>query len=175
MADSSIRTALSRVENAFAQKPSLALQPDSPAHAVYQGGLATEIRHPHGHTISTDMPKAMGGGGEKVAPGWLLRAGLASCTATVIALRAEQLGMQLSRLEVQVGSQSDTRGLLGTDPSIVAGPLQMTMQIDIAADGVDAQALAELVAWGEQHSPIGDALRRPIEVRLTINGKPVVH
>ncbi len=46
------------------------------------------------------------------------------------------------------------------------------MRVDVAAENADDTQIAELVAWAQEHSPIGNALRRPIEVELTVNGKP---
>jgi len=46
------------------------------------------------------MSKELGGGGSAPSPGWLLRAALASCDATVIAIRAAQLGVTPTALEV---------------------------------------------------------------------------
>ena len=173
MPDSTICVAIKRVESALTQKPTRGPQPDAPAQAVLTGGLGMQVRHPSGHTLRTDMPTSLGGGGEEVSPGWLMRAGLASCTATVIALRAERLGIPLTKLEVTVQSLSDARGMLGLDPSVPAGPLQMDMQVDIQADGIDNQAaLAELVAWANEHSPIGNVVRRPMDLGMTVNGVP---
>jgi len=169
--DSPISSALQRVEKTFAHKPGLALQPDAEARATFSGGLSLEVRHPSGHVIRTDMPSVLGGGGKDVAPGWLMRAGLASCTGTVIAMRAERLGIRLTRLDVTAASHSDARGLLGLEPSVPAGPLDIALRIDVAAENADNTQLADLVAWAQEHSPIGDALRRPIEVELTVNGK----
>lgn len=171
MPDSPISTALQRVEKTFAQKPGMALQADTEARATLSGGLSLEVRHPAGHVIRTDMPSVLGGGGQEVAPGWLMRAGLASCTATVIAMRAERLGIRLTRLDVTATSHSDARGLLGLDPSVPAGPLDVAMRVDVGAENADDAQLAELVAWAQEHSPIGNALRRPIQVELTVNGK----
>jgi uncharacterized OsmC-like protein len=172
LSDSPISTALQRVEKTFAQKPGLALQADAEARASLSGGLSLEVRHPAGHLVRTDMPSVLGGGGQEVAPGWLMRAGLASCTATVIAMRAERLGIKLTRLHVTASSHSDARGLLGLDPSVPAGPLDIALHVDVAAENADDARLADIVAWAQEHSPIGSALRRPIEVELTVNGKP---
>ena len=172
MSDSTISTALQRVAKTFTLKPGLALQPDTSAHASLQGGLAIEVRHPDGHVVRTDMPAAMGGGGAEVSPGWLMRAGLAACTATVIAMQAQRLGINLTRLDVSAHSRSDARGMLGLDESVPAGPLEMELRIDLASDNADDQALAELAAWGDRHSPIGNAVRRPIALQVIVNGKP---
>lgn len=171
MSDSPISTALQRVEKTFSQKPGLALQADSEARASLSGGLALEVRHPAGHVIRTDMPSVMGGGGQEVPPGWLMRAGLSACTATVIAMRAERLGIKLTRLHVTANSHSDARGLLGLDDGVPAGPLDIALRVDVAAENADDVQLAGIVAWAQEHSPIGNALRRPIDVELTVNGK----
>jgi uncharacterized OsmC-like protein len=172
MAASPICAAIQRVETTLTEKPGLAVHADPPALAVFTGGLAMEVRHPDGYTVATDMPKSLGGKADAVSPGWLMRAGLASCTATVIALRAERLGIRLTRLEVTAGSRSDARGMLGLDPAVAAGPLEIDLAVDVAAEGASEAALAELVAWANQHSPIGDAVRRAMDVRLSVNGKP---
>jgi uncharacterized OsmC-like protein len=59
------------------------------------------------------MPSEVGGSGDQVTPGWLFRAGLASCAATRIAMAAAAEGIELATLEVRASSRSDTRGLLG--------------------------------------------------------------
>lgn len=166
MAAVTIRDALQRVCTTFTQKPRLALQPDTPARAVWTGGLAMQVTHPDGHAVTTDMPQVMGGSGAAVSPGWLMRGGLAACTATVLAMRAQQLGIRLTRLEITVGSRSDARGMLGLDDSVPAGPLDIDMQVEIAAEGQSEEALADLVAWADAHSPVGSALRRALDLRV---------
>lgn len=168
MAAVTIRDALHRVCTTFAQKPRLALQPDTPARAVWTGGLAMQVTHPDGHAIATDMPEVIGGTGAAASPGWLMRGGLAACTATVLAMRAEQLGIRLTRLEITVDSRSDARGMLGLDESVPAGPLDLDMEVEIAAEGQSEQALAELVAWADAHSPVGSALRRALDLRVRV-------
>lgn len=168
MAAATIRDALQRVCTTFTQKPRLALQPDTQARAEWTGGLAMRVTHPDGHVVHTDMPESMGGTGAAVSPGWLMRGGLAACTATVVAMRAEQLGIRLTRLQVTVGSRSDARGMLGLDDSVDAGPLDLDMQVDIGAQGQSAQALAELVAWADAHSPVSGALRHALDLRVSV-------
>lgn len=109
------------------------------------------------------MPEAIGGGGSAPSPGWLLRAALANCDATVIAMRAAQLGVALTTLEVTVDSESDDRGLLGrAGAGVPAGPLSMRTRVRIGAKQVDPGRLKELVDWAEAHLPVGDAVRRAI-------------
>ena len=77
-------------------------------------------------------------------------------------MRAAQLGIALSHLEVTVDSISDDKGLLGMDEETFAGPYSVRMKICIGAEGVDAETLHEIIAWTERHSPVADAIRRAV-------------
>ena len=162
-----VREAMDRLASRFAASPQHAVGPDKPAVATLESGLRCRATGPKGETLVTDMPQAIGGGGTAPSPGWYLRAALANCDATVIAMRAAQLGIALTALEVTVGSDSDNRGILGTADA-PAGPLAVQLTIRIAADGVPEQALRDLVEWAERHSPVGDALRRALPVRTQV-------
>jgi uncharacterized OsmC-like protein len=99
-----------------------------------------------------------------------MRAALANCDATMIALRAAELGIELTNLEVTVGSTSDDRGLVQLDDSIPAGPLKVWTDVRISAGNTPEATLREIVDWAENHSPVGDAISRavPIEVRVEV-------
>jgi uncharacterized OsmC-like protein len=114
------------------------------------------------------MPEPMGGSGNGSNPGWLLRAGMASCAATAIAMRAATLGIALSTLEVNVQSESDARGLVGI-PGVPTALGNMSMSIKIGADGVDEATLRELAAWGEANSPVSCTLRDRPNVAVEVS------
>lgn len=135
---------------------------DTAATAVVKEGLRCRAEGPNGATLTSDMPKAIGGGGSAPSPGWFLRAALANCDATVIAMRAAQLGVALTTLEVTVDSESDDRGLLGMDDTISAGALSMRTRVRIGAKSVTPERLREIVEWAEAHSPVGDVVRRAV-------------
>ena len=114
------------------------------------------------------MPAALGGAGSAANPGWLLRAGLASCTATVIAMRAAKLGIALDTLEVSVESESDNRGMLGLDDTVSAGLSGLKMRVRIGAAGADGSQLQEIVRWADAHSPVACTLREAGEGKLDV-------
>ena len=147
---------------------------DAPATATLEAGLRCRATGPHGASLVTDMPKGVGGDDTAPSPGWLLRAALATCDATLIAMYAAHLGVTLTTLEVTVESESDNRGLLGMDEQIAAGPLSIRTRVRVAADGVTAEQLRDIVAWAEAHSPVADAVRRavPITAALEIKDYP---
>jgi uncharacterized OsmC-like protein len=108
------------------------------------------------------------GGGSAPTPGWLIRAALASCAATTIAMRAAELEIELSRLEVTAESETDMRGLLAVGNGVQPGPASVRLRVKLEAEGVDPERLEELVEWGDSHSPVGDCVRRAIPFELEI-------
>ncbi len=138
------------------------------AEATVDEGLRIQVDGPHESAIVTDMSAGVGGGESAPSPGSLARAALASCDATVVAMRAAQEGIQLSTLEVVVEWDYDSRGMLGTDDDIPPGPLGIRTNYRIGAEGISEHRLKELVEWAEAHSPVGDAFRRPLDYETDI-------
>lgn len=171
MSTTAIRDGLESVLRHYAQHPGDGLSEDRPATAVVEQGLRCRAEGPNGAVLVSDMPTALGGGASAPSPGWLLRAALANCDATMIALRAAQVGVALSRLEVTVESRSDDRVMLGAVDGGFPGPLEMRVRVRIAADGVDDDALREIVAWALAHSPVGDAVMRAIPLTVEIQAE----
>jgi len=167
MSDPSIREAIERLSAAISADPAKARAKNASATARVTEGLRCEVTGPRDERAVTDMPAAMGGKASGPNPAWLLRAAMASCTATVIAMRAAKLGVALSTLEVKVESESDTRGILGLDERVSAGlgVLRTTVRIGGSAE---SQSLRELVAWADAHSPVGCTVRRAPACSLEI-------
>jgi uncharacterized OsmC-like protein len=117
--------------------------------------------------VQTDMPSELGGTGDQVTPGWLWRAGLASCTATRIAMAAAVEGIQLQTLELRASSRSDTRGMLGMD-AVQVGPSDVRLHVRISAAGVSSERLRELVETSYRRSPVTCAIEGAVPVALSI-------
>jgi organic hydroperoxide reductase OsmC/OhrA len=171
MAD--IAAAWRRVERALRRRPKTGLHADAPAKAHWTGGTKVVSTHANGVEFLTDMPAELGGDGAGTTPGWLLRAGLASCAATTIAMMAAVEGIELEILEVIASSRSDTRGLLGMtdadDKLITAGPRDVQLHVRIsAADGTSAQRLRALVQKSNACSPVSCAMQDRIQIELHI-------
>lgn len=166
---SHIRESLQGVIDYYNQHPDDTVSQDKEAIAVIEEGLRARASGPDGQTLICDMPKALGGEASAPSPGWMMRAALANCEAVMVALRAAQLGIGLSTLEVRVDSLSDDRGMLGMDDSIPAGPLNMKIGVRIGATGVTAEKLHEIVDWAEKHSPVGEPLTRVMPVDYLVS------
>src|SRR5947209_8547667 len=113
MAAGDIGEAMDRAQSVLRRRPSAGLREDATGTARWTGGARIVATHPNGAEMITDMPAELGGSGNGVSPGWLVRAGVASCAATTIAMHAARRRIDLESLEVSVSSRSDTRGFLG--------------------------------------------------------------
>lgn len=158
MSHSGIREAIEHLSAAISADPAKARAKNVPATARLTEGLKCEVTGPQGQRLMTDMPPAMGGTASAPNPGWFLRSALASCTATVIAMRAAKLGVTLETLEVTVESDSDHRGILGLDEKISAGQAVVRTTVRIRGNA-EAHRLREIVAWADAHSPVGCTVR----------------
>ena len=166
-----VAQALERAASVLERRPDLGLHDDAPATARWLGGTRVVSSHANGTQIESDMPKELGGTGDRITPGWLFRAGLAACASTSIALRAASEGIELTSLEVHVGSRSDTRGLLGMRDErgelVYAGPGDVTLRVRLSGNA-PAQRLRQLVEEGCRCSPIPNAVRDPVGYVLQV-------
>jgi uncharacterized OsmC-like protein len=129
--------------------------------------------HANGIRLSTDMPGELGGSGDQITPGWLFRAGLASCFATCIAMGAADEGIELTTLEVLATSRSDSRGLLGVrdanGEAVFAGPSEVRLHVRIGAHNATAERLKALVKSSQPCSPIPNAVQCATPVAFHID------
>ena len=173
MAAQDLAAALQRVHAVLQRRPDSGLHDDAPATARWSGGTRVVACHANGAQVLTDMPAELGGTGDQVTPGWLFRAGFASCAATSIVMAAAREGITLRTLELRASSRSDTRGLLGmADESgqpVDAMPLEMQLHVRIAADGVPPERLRALAEQGIACSPIPRAVQHAVPIALQID------
>jgi uncharacterized OsmC-like protein len=141
---------------------------DSPATARLTTGLRVDVEGLDGASLMTDMPESVGGDDLAPSPGWIMRAAMASCEVTLIAMRAAVEGVSLTGLEVTVDSESDDRGILGLDDSIPAGPFSVRVRVSATAEGASAEQLRSIIEWAHEHCPVTDAVARAIPLTLEI-------
>lgn len=164
---------MQRVRAVLARRPQAGIVADEPVTAHWNEGLRVITRHENGTQVLTDMVAELGGEGNQVSPGWLLRAGLASCLATRIAMEAAAAGIVLARLEVTAKSQSDARGLLGmTDDRgepVAAAPCEVQLEVSIGAANVPHERLRAMIDVSSRCSPVSNALERAVPVKLHVD------
>lgn len=164
-----IREALNQAIDYLKQNPHEAQYTDSLATAVIEEGLTCRIIDPEGREIRSDMPASIGGGESAPSPGWLFRAATASCVATLVALRAAQTGISLSKTEIQVDSESNDYGILDLDDSTPAAPLNMRVHAKLRGQGTNKEDLHQLVAWAVEHCPVSDAVQRSVSLHTEVD------
>jgi uncharacterized OsmC-like protein len=167
MHSSDIGKAVEGVEQYLQTQSEPGPRADVPAIATIEDGLKCRIEAPDGTAIYTDMPKSIGGSASANSPGWHLRAALASCDATMIALRAARLGLNLNSIEVRVEATSDGRGMF-LDEGVLPGSPGMSLYFKIAAPDVSQEVIEDLVHWVEQHSPVGSDVSRAVDLSSEI-------
>ena len=172
MTTQQIAAAMQRVEAVLQRRPEVGLHDDAPATAIWRSGTRIVSIHGNGAQLVTDMPTELGGSGDQVTPGWLFRAGLASCLATCIAMGAAAAGIELATLEVLASSRSDLRALFGMadadGKSVCAGPRDVQLRVLICARGVAPERLRALVEDSNRCSPVPTALQIAVPVALLI-------
>ncbi|HTT09634.1 MAG TPA: OsmC family protein [Burkholderiaceae bacterium] len=173
MGANELAAALQRAETVFRRRPETGLHDDLQATSRWEGGTRVVASHANGTQITSDMPCELGGTGDRITPGWLFRAGLASCSATAIAMTAAAQGIDLASLEVRVGSRSDARGLLGMNgvdgEPVCAGPRDYEVRVGIAAHGASPERLRALVDEGLRRSPMQQALKTAMPIALVVH------
>ena len=163
----SIRNAIEQASSYLAENPEAATATDSAATAVREDGLRFRIEGPWS-ALASDMSKSVGGDASAPSPGWLLRAALAACDATLVAMEAARDGIELTDLQVSVESATDFRGVLGVDPTVHPGPLSMQVAYRLAATNATEDQLRAIVQRAESHSPVRDALAREVPMTSDI-------
>jgi len=164
-----IASAIAAASQYLTDHPEEARYTDSLARATLQAGLQVTVRGDSGEELTTDMPSSIGGAGSAPSPGWFLRAAEAACVATLIAMRAAQLGIETGRVEVDVTSESDDRGILGLDDEVPAGPLSTTVKIRFDGASAEHDALEGVANWAVAHCPVVDAVMRAVPILVEVS------
>ena len=164
--------AVKRARTVLERRPDMGPHDDAAATVRWERGTRIVASHANGTRVETDMPKELGGSGDRVSPGWMFRSGVAACAATTIAMHAAEQGIRLTHLEVQVGSRSDTRGLLGMKDAegavVFAGPFDVRLHVRIGATNATPLRLRELVMQCQGCAPIGNAVTSATPVAVQV-------
>jgi uncharacterized OsmC-like protein len=163
----SIRSAIAQASSYLTEHPEAATSSDSAATAVLDEGLRFRVDGP-GASLTTDMAKSVGGNASGPTPAWLMRAALAACDATLVAMEAARDGIELTDLAVSVESESDFRGVLGVDPTVQPGPLSMRAEIRVAARNATDDQLRAIVERAESRSPVRHAIAYELPITTEV-------
>ena len=155
------------LEKYFQAKADPGPRADTPATAVIENGLRCRVQSPDGKEIYTDMSASLGGTATANSPGWLSRAAIASCDATLLAIRAARQGIELDSIEVNVDASSDGRGMI-LDEGVSPGSAEIHVRFNVGAKRASAEQVQELVDWVVGHSPVGTDIARAVDVSVEV-------
>ena len=139
-----IRTAQSKVREAYATRPYSAL---STSHASAEIGHGLKCVFKQGtETAVMDLPEVMGGTNKGPTPGFHARAAVSGCVAIGIKMEAANQGISIDSIHVGIEMDFDDSAALGMG-SNSAAPLATRLEIKVTTDHEesDIQALVAQV------------------------------
>ena len=115
--------------------------------------------------VIIDQPKGFGGSNSGPKPSEIALAALAACQEITYRLYADALSIPLNGVRVELSGTQDLRGFLGMGDKISAGfqEIRGIVHLDSSASDADLERLRNTV---EQHCPVLDDLRRPVDVKI---------
>lgn len=118
--------------------------------------------------LTIDEPLGLGGDDQGPTPVELLLLALGACQEIAYAAHAEQLGIQLDAIEIELTGTIDLRGFLGLDPAVRPGFSRIESRVRLVSPEPEARlrALAEQV---ERFCPVQDMLTRPVPIETTLS------
>jgi uncharacterized OsmC-like protein len=116
-----------------------------------------------GHTVVVDEPRSLGGTDTAQSPVELFLTSIATCQAATYRLWADELGIALDRVTVEVAGDIDLRGYLGVDDAVPPG--YSALRIDVRLEGPEPDERYRLLSErADRHCPLLDSLERPVPV-----------
>ncbi|HET6564238.1 MAG TPA: OsmC family protein [Xanthomonadales bacterium] len=161
MTAQNIRKAIESVETQM--RSQTGPKPDLAATAEIESGLRCRIQSADGKFVHTDMSESIGGTGTANSPGWLMRAAIASCDATLLAMRAARTGIELDSIKVTVEAKSDGRGMF-LDEGISPASTEVRVLFDIRSANATREQVQELVDWVAAHAPVANDISHAVDI-----------
>jgi len=145
-----------------------------PGRAAVTQRVRTELREgmrcettSRGHVAVADEPRSLGGTDTAQSPVELLLTSVATCQAATYRLWADELGVALDRVTVEVEGDIDLRGYLGLADDVPPG--YTAVRVSVRLEGPEPEERYRLLSEeAERHCPLLDALERPIPVTRTV-------
>lgn len=168
MADSkTIKQAFERNQKAVELRPSTGKSTVT-TKVRLRDGTTCEVEHKH-WKFKVDIGKSEGGNDSGPGPGILERGALGSCLAIAYSQRAAVLEIPIEKIEVDVESEFDARGMLYlSDQPPGFDVLRYKVYIESPAS---EEEIMQIIKEADNHSPVLDDFRRAIPVEREVNIK----
>jgi uncharacterized OsmC-like protein len=159
-----IKKAFERNQKAVKMRPQMAQRTVTTKVRLFDG-TTCEVEHKH-WKFKVDIGKSEGGNDAGPGPGILERGALGSCLAIGYSQQAAIMGVPVSKIEVDVESDIDARGMLNLhDQPPGFKELRYKVYIDSPASEADVMKVIDKV---DKYSPVLDDFRRAIPVKKEV-------
>ncbi len=125
-------------------------------------GTTCEVEHKH-WKFNVDIGKSEGGNDAGPGPGILERGALGSCLAIAYSQQAAIMGIPVSKIEIDVESDFDARGMLGID-DLPPGFKELRYKVYIESPATEEEIM-KIIEKADRHSPVLDDFKRAIPVK----------
>lgn len=129
-------------------------------------GTTCEVQHKH-WSFQVDIGKSEGGNDAGPGPGILERGALGSCLAIAYSQQAAVMGIPIDKIEVDVESDFDARGMFAIDDRS-PGFNRMRYKVHIESPAA-AEEVQKVIDKADKHSPVLDDFSRAIPVEREVN------
>jgi uncharacterized OsmC-like protein len=130
-------------------------------------GARQEMRRALPFELVNDEPPVLLGKDNGPNPVEYLLHALAGCLTTSLVYHAAARGIEIRGVRTRFAGDLDLHGFLGLDPRVRRGFQSIQVVFDIDAD-VDAATKQELIAMGQQYSPVFDIVSNGVPVQCSL-------
>ena len=131
----------------------------------FYGAKAEDTSRDAPFEFTNGEPPVLLGKNEGANPVEFLLHALAGCVTTTFVLHAMARGIEIRALSTELEGDIDVQGLLGLDEDVPAGYREIRVKMHVDAD-CSEEALEELLAFAEAHSPVCNTVCRPVPVKI---------
>lgn len=133
----------------------------------FYGAGAEDTSRTKPFEFTNGEPPVLLGDNEGANPVEFLLHALAGCVTTTFVLHAMARGIVIRELSTELEGDIDLQGLLGLDETVPAGYQQIRIKMHVKADCPD-EALNDLLAYTQGHSPVCNTVCRPVPVVIEL-------
>jgi len=159
------------IKNAFERNQKvLSLRPEKGINTAVtkirlSEGTTCEVEHKH-WKFKVDVGKAEGGNDAGPGPGILERGALGSCLAMGFSQQAAVMGVAIDKIEIEVESDLDARGMFGIDEH-PPGFKELRYNVFIESPAAESEVM-KVIEKAERQSPVLDDFRRAIPIQRDV-------
>lgn len=170
MSQESIKNAILATVEAIQNDPATA-KVRYQADTKWEGDMCCSARVRDFEPTVVDEPAAFGGADSAISPGDMVMVALGTCQEIMYVALASTMGIPVDEVKVDVTGDLDLHGLMGLNPEVPPGMLEMFYHVRIKSSAPEAD-LQRLVDTVEAQCPLLDTLTRPVKVtgKVTMNG-----